>query len=47
MLDALGRPFLRATAAADGTATLVLPTGLAMGMYVVRAGSASIRLTVE
>ncbi|WP_262905867.1 beta strand repeat-containing protein [Hymenobacter terricola] len=45
--DALGRLVLTATADAAGTAALALPTGLAGGVYVVRAGAASARLVVE
>jgi hypothetical protein len=47
VLDALGRQVLAATADAAGTAALALPAGLAPGVYVVRAGSAALRLTVE
>ncbi|MBF9223211.1 LamG-like jellyroll fold domain-containing protein, partial [Hymenobacter ruricola] len=45
--DALGRPVASATADASGTAALVLPAGLPVGVYVVRAGTRAIRLTVE
>ncbi|MDO7847836.1 T9SS type A sorting domain-containing protein [Hymenobacter sp. M29] len=45
--DALGRTVTMATADAAGTAQLLLPTGLASGVYVVRAGSQAVRLTVE
>ncbi|MBH8559362.1 RCC1 domain-containing protein [Hymenobacter negativus] len=45
--DALGREVLAATADANGTAALVLPAGLPTGVYVVRAGSKALRLTVE
>jgi hypothetical protein len=45
--DALGRLVLAATADAAGTVALALPAGLATGMYVVRAGNKSLRLTVE
>ena len=38
VLDALGRPVACATTAADGTARLTLPAGLAAGVYVVRSG---------
>lgn len=47
VLDALGRPVATATADAAGTAALALPTGLAPGVYVVRAGQRAVRLTVE
>lgn len=47
VLDALGRQVTSATADANGTATLVLPAGLATGMYVVRVGAKALRLTVE
>ena len=45
--DALGRPVASAAADAAGTAALVLPAGLAAGVYVVRAGAKALRLTVE
>jgi hypothetical protein len=45
--DAVGRMVTSATADASGTATLVLPTGLPTGVYVVRAGGAGLRLAVE
>ncbi|MFD2719079.1 T9SS type A sorting domain-containing protein [Hymenobacter monticola] len=45
--DALGRSVTSATANAAGTAALVLPTGLATGVYVMRAGGVALRLTVE
>ncbi|MGI4869557.1 MAG: T9SS type A sorting domain-containing protein [Janthinobacterium lividum] len=47
VFDALGRQVLAATADAAGTAALVLPQGLATGVYVVRVGSQALRLTVE
>ena len=47
VVDALGRPVATATADAAGTAALVLPQGLPAGVYVVRAGSRALRLTVE
>ena len=47
VFDALGRPVLTATADAAGTARLVLPTGLAPGVYVVRSGARAVRLAVE
>ncbi|GAB3586762.1 LamG-like jellyroll fold domain-containing protein [Hymenobacter daeguensis] len=47
VFDALGRVITAATADASGTATLTLPAGLAGGVYVVRSGTASLRLTVE
>jgi hypothetical protein len=43
----LGRALLSAPADAAGTARLRLPAGLPTGMYVVRAGSKALRLTVE
>ena len=46
VLDALGRPVATATADVGGTARLVLPVGLAAGLYVVRAGAAGLRLVV-
>ena len=45
--DALGRPVTSATADASGTAALVLAAGTPAGVYVVRAGSKAVRLTVE
>jgi hypothetical protein len=47
VLDAVGRLVLSATADASGTATLALPAGQPGGVYVVRAGSQAVRLTVE
>ncbi|MBF9223212.1 beta strand repeat-containing protein [Hymenobacter ruricola] len=47
VFDGLGREVTSATADATGTAALVLPAGLAGGVYVVRAGSKAVRLTVE
>lgn len=45
IFDALGRRV--ATAAADASGTAVLPTGLAPGVYVVRAGASTVRWAVE
>ncbi|MGI4875566.1 MAG: FG-GAP-like repeat-containing protein [Janthinobacterium lividum] len=47
VFDALGRLVTTATADATGTAALVLPPGLASGVYTVRAGASALRLTVE
>ncbi|GAA4031654.1 hypothetical protein GCM10022409_14860 [Hymenobacter glaciei] len=47
VFDALGRLVTSATADASGTAALVLPAGLPTGVYLVRAGSKALRLTVE
>ena len=47
VFDALGRPVATATADARGTAHLTLPVGLAAGIYVVRSGGQTQRLTVE
>jgi hypothetical protein len=47
VLDALGRPVTSATADTAGSAALVLPAGLAAGVYVVRTGAKALRLTVE
>ncbi|RSK42854.1 T9SS type A sorting domain-containing protein [Hymenobacter perfusus] len=44
VLDALGRPVLRATADATGTARLGLPAGQPAGMYLVRSGAQTVRL---
>ena len=43
--DALGRPV--ATAQADAVGTAALPAGRPAGVYVVRAGTKALRLTVE
>jgi hypothetical protein len=45
--DALGRPVTSGTADAAGTAALALPAGQPAGVYVVRAGTQALRLTVE
>ena len=47
VVDALGRSVTAATADATGTAVLALPAGQPAGVYVVRAGSRAVRLTVE
>jgi hypothetical protein len=47
VFDALGRAVTSAPADASGMATLALPAGLPAGVYVVRAGSKALRLTVE
>ena len=47
VLNALGRPVASGTADASGTAALALPAGLPTGVYLVRAGSKAVRLTVE
>jgi hypothetical protein len=47
VLDALGRPVTSALADASGTAALTLPAGMPTGVYVVRAGTRAVRLTVE
>jgi len=47
VFDALGREVLATTADAAGTAALVPLRGLATGIYVVRAGSKTLRLTVD
>ncbi|MDO7845075.1 Ig-like domain repeat protein [Hymenobacter sp. M29] len=47
VFDAVGRLVTQATAEADGTARLSLPTGLATGVYVVRGGNHTLRLVVE
>ena len=52
VFDALGCPVAMATADAAYTAQLALPAGsypvgLPTGVYVVRAGSQALRLTVE
>ncbi|MDQ2773190.1 MAG: hypothetical protein M3Y54_22115, partial [Bacteroidota bacterium] len=45
--DALGRFVTSAPANATGTAALTLPAGLPTAVYVVRAGSQALRLSVE
>jgi hypothetical protein len=47
VLDALGRLISAATADATKTATLLLPTGLSKGVYIVRIGSQALRLVVK
>jgi alpha-tubulin suppressor-like RCC1 family protein len=47
VVDALGRTVLTATTDDAGTAALALPAGLATGVYVVRAGTTALRLTVQ
>jgi hypothetical protein len=47
VLDVLGRAVLSVRADATGKATLALPTSLAKGVYVVRAGQQSARLVLE
>ncbi|MCC2548607.1 hypothetical protein LJY25_19320, partial [Hymenobacter sp. BT175] len=47
VLDALGRSVATAAADAGGTADLVLPAGLAPGVYLVRSGTQMCRLVVE
>ncbi|MBO2007712.1 beta strand repeat-containing protein [Hymenobacter negativus] len=44
--DALGRSVTSALTDASGTAALVLPAGTPAGVYVVRAGTRALRLTV-
>ena len=47
VLNTLGQVVLTAPADAAGTARLVLPAGLAGGVYVVRTGSQAARLVVD
>jgi hypothetical protein len=47
VFDARGRLVLAARTDATGTTSLVLPTGLAPGVYVVRSGQQALRLAVE
>lgn len=47
LLDALGRSVLHTTADEAGTTQLLLPAGLTPGVYVVRTGSKTARLSVE
>ncbi|AHJ95882.1 hypothetical protein Hsw_0287 [Hymenobacter swuensis DY53] len=44
VLDALGRPVLRTTADATGTARLLLPAAQLAGLYLVRCGAQAVRL---
>lgn len=47
LLDLLGRPLLTSVADARGTTQLVLPRGLASGLYLVRVGRHALRLYLE
>jgi hypothetical protein len=47
LLDVLGREVLRGVAPAQGDLRLALPTGLASGLYVVRAGAQAKQVVVE
>jgi hypothetical protein len=47
IFDALGRTILTAPANADGQARLTLPASLPSGVYIVRSGTETRRLTVE
>ena len=47
LFDAIGRQVTAATADEAGAAALLLPQGLASGVYVVRVGSKALRLVVE
>jgi hypothetical protein len=47
VLDVLGRVLLTTKADATGRAALPLPTGLAKGVYLVRAGQLTTRLVLE
>jgi len=47
VVDALGRPVLRTSADATGTATLVLPAGLTRGVYVVRTSQQSLCVVLD
>ena len=47
VLDAVGRHVLSATVDATGTASLVMPDGLAAGVYIVRVGPAALRLQLQ
>jgi hypothetical protein len=47
VLDVLGRAVFAVKADATGKATLALPTSLAKGVYVVRAGQQTARLVLE
>ena len=47
VLDALGRPMLRTTTDASGTAQLRLPAGQPTGVYLVRCGTQTVRLLRE
>ena len=47
VFDALGRIRLTTTVAADGTAPLALPAGLAPGVYLVRTSSQVLRLLID
>ncbi|SFQ76292.1 DUF4394 domain-containing protein [Hymenobacter arizonensis] len=47
VMDALGRAVATGVADATGAANLTLPTGMARGMYLVRAGTKAVRLQVD
>jgi hypothetical protein len=47
VFDLVGRLVLTASANATGSTQLVLPTGLASGVYVVRSGAKAVRWVVE
>ena len=47
VLDALGRLVFATQATADGLAPLALPAGLGPGLYLVRAGTRTARLSLE
>jgi hypothetical protein len=47
VFTALGRLVLRTTTNATGTARLVLPTGLASGVYVVRTNQQALRVVLD
>ncbi|WP_048826584.1 IPT/TIG domain-containing protein [Hymenobacter sp. DG25B] len=47
VLDAVGRPVFTLHASAAGTAALVLPPGIAWGLYVVRVGPQALPLIVS
>jgi methionine-rich copper-binding protein CopC len=47
LLDLLGRVLLTGTTSGTGTAQLLLPSGLAAGVYLVRSGSQVSRLIID
>ena len=47
VFDAVGRVVLATTTTVAGTSQLLLPAGLAAGVYVVRVGEQALRLAVE
>jgi hypothetical protein len=47
VFDALGRPVAQAKANDSGSADVIIPSGLAQGLYLVRAGQLVLRFAFE